>query len=61
MALLERETIDAEELQAIMEGRELPTRQRIVIPKYSEKAAKAKEKRKASIFQPRPREVPTGG
>ena len=60
-ALLERETIDAEELQAIMEGRELPTRQRIIIPKYSEKAAKAKEKRKASIFQPRPREVPTGG
>ncbi|MFN7696404.1 MAG: ATP-dependent zinc metalloprotease FtsH [Deltaproteobacteria bacterium] len=59
-ALLERETIDAEELAAILEGRELPARQRIVIPRYSDKAAKAKEKRKASIFQPRPREIPSG-
>ena len=60
-ALLERETLDAEELQAIVDGNELPPRQRVVIPRYSEKAAKAKEKRKTSIFQPRPREVPTGG
>jgi cell division protease FtsH len=59
-ALLERETIDAEELAAILEGRELPDRQRIIIPRYSDKAAKAKEKRKASIFQPRPREIPSG-
>jgi cell division protease FtsH len=59
-ALLERETIDSEELLAIMEGRELPARQRVVIPRYSDKAAKAKEKRKASIFQPRPREIPSG-
>ncbi len=59
-ALLERETIDAEELLAIMENRELPPRQRVVIPRYSDKAAKAKEKRKASIFQPRPREIPSG-
>jgi hypothetical protein len=43
-----------------MEGRELPARQRVVIPRYSDKAAKAKEKRKASIFQPRPREIPSG-
>jgi cell division protease FtsH len=60
-ALLERETIDSAEIEAIMAGRPLPPRQKIVIPRYSEKAAKAKEKRKASIFQPRPREVPTGG
>ncbi len=60
-ALLERETVDAEELAAIMAGRELPARQRVIIPRYSDKAAKAKEKRKASIFQPRPRELPTGG
>ncbi|MBN8610907.1 MAG: ATP-dependent zinc metalloprotease FtsH [Deltaproteobacteria bacterium] len=59
-ALLDRETVDAEELAAIMDGRELPARQRVVLPRYSDKAAKAKEKRKASIFQPRPREIPSG-
>ncbi len=59
-ALLERETIDSEELAAILDGRELPPRQRVVIPRYSDRTAKAKEKRKASIFQPRPREVPSG-
>jgi len=59
-AALERETLDHTELEACVEGRELPVRERVVIPRYSEKAAKAKEKRKASIFQPRPREVPTG-
>jgi cell division protease FtsH len=61
-SLLERETIDAAEIEAIMAGRELPPRQKIVIPRYSEKqAAKAKAPRKTSIFQPRPREVPSGG
>jgi hypothetical protein len=45
-----------------MEGRELPPRKRVVIPRYSEKSAnKSKEKRKTSIFAPRPREVPQGG
>jgi cell division protease FtsH len=61
-ALLDRETIDSEDIAAVMEGRELPPRKRVVIPRYSEKsAAKAKEKRKTSIFSPRPREVPQGG
>jgi cell division protease FtsH len=61
-ALLDRETVDSEELKAIMEGRELPPRKRVVIPRYSEKSAnKSKEKRKTSIFAPRPREVPQGG
>ena len=59
-ALLERETLDREEVEAVMEGKELPARQRVVIPRYSEKQPEEKEA-KGSIFQPRPREVPTGG
>jgi cell division protease FtsH len=59
-ALLERETLDAEELSALMEGRELPERKRVVIPTYAEKKKQAKDDRKGSIFQPRPREVPQG-
>ncbi|AKF07605.1 ATP-dependent zinc metalloprotease FtsH [Sandaracinus amylolyticus] len=58
-ALLERETIDSTEIEAIMAGQPLPPRQKIVIPRYSEKAQKAKQQRKTSIFQPRPREVPS--
>ncbi len=58
-ALLERETLDTEEIQAVMEGRELPERKRIEVPKYSQKQRRGKEKRKESIFQPRPREVPS--
>jgi cell division protease FtsH len=50
-ALLERETLDAEELKAIFEGREIPPRQRVVIPTYAEKEKAKQEKRKAaSIF-----------
>ncbi|MCS6797981.1 MAG: ATP-dependent zinc metalloprotease FtsH [Myxococcota bacterium] len=63
-ALLERETLDGEDLTAILEGRELPPRQKIEIPTYAEKLRKAreqKERRKQSIFQPRPRELPQGG
>jgi cell division protease FtsH len=60
-ALLERETLDRDEIEAIMQGRPLPERPKIVIPTYSEKLRKEKEKRKGSIFQPRPREVPSGG
>ncbi|MGF1465669.1 MAG: ATP-dependent zinc metalloprotease FtsH [Sandaracinaceae bacterium] len=59
-ALLERETLDREELEAIMEDRMLPPAKRVHIPRYSEKRQQ-KEKRKGSIFQPRPREVPSGG
>jgi cell division protease FtsH len=59
-ALLERETLDREDLEALMTGQELPPQKQIRIPRYSEKRAQ-KEKRKTSIFQPRPREVPSGG
>ncbi|MEC7519590.1 MAG: ATP-dependent zinc metalloprotease FtsH [Myxococcota bacterium] len=60
-ALLERETLTGAELEAILEGRELPPAERVHIPRYSEKQRQSKERRKSSIFQPRPREVPSGG
>ncbi len=60
-ALLERETLDREEMIAIIEGKELPARKAVRIPRYSEKKRDQKDRRKSSIFQPRPREVPSGG
>jgi cell division protease FtsH len=49
--LLERETLDAEELKAIFEGREIPPRERVVIPTYADKEkAKAEKRKSASIF-----------
>ena len=50
--LLERETLDAEELMAIYEGREVPARQhRVIIPTYADKEkAKAEKRKAASIF-----------
>jgi cell division protease FtsH len=50
-ALVERETLDAEEIKAVYEGRDLPRREKVVIPSYADKDKAAKEKRKvASIF-----------
>ena len=50
-ALLDRETLDADEIDAALDGRELPDRQRTVIPTYSEKQkAMADKRRPASIF-----------
>jgi cell division protease FtsH len=50
-ALLERETLDAEEIQAIIDGRPLPQRTRVIIPSWSEKDKAQKDKRRAaSIF-----------
>ncbi len=60
-ALLERETIGREELDAIRDGREMPPAERIIILSYDEKKKDEKDKRKGSIFQPRPREVPSAG
>src|SRR6187399_2212108 len=47
-ALLERETLDAEEIEAALEGRELPRRQRIIIPTWSEKRGKERAEKKRS-------------
>ncbi|MEB2311857.1 MAG: ATP-dependent zinc metalloprotease FtsH [Sorangiineae bacterium] len=50
-ALLQRETLDAEEIEAALDGRELPARQRVVIPSWSDKQKAAREKKRpASIF-----------
>ena len=50
-ALLERETLDSEEIQACFDGRELPAREKVVIPTYSEQRKEQKEKKRpASIF-----------
>ncbi len=58
-ALLERETLDAEEIAAAIEGRELPVRERVVIPTWAEKQKRQKEqKRPASIFGA-PKPAPT--
>ncbi len=60
-ALLERETLDFEEIKAVMEGQPLPARARIIIPTYAEKQRQQRDKaRKASVFTPRPAEVPSG-
>ncbi len=49
--LLERETLDSEEITAAIEGRPLPARDRIVIPSWSDKRNQTKEKKRpASIF-----------
>jgi cell division protease FtsH len=55
-ALLERETLDGEEVQAVVDGKPLPAREKVVIPTYSEKDKAQKEKRRsASIFgSPKP-------
>jgi len=44
--LLLRETLDAEEISACMEGRPLPDRQRVIIPTWSERRRKEKEEKK---------------
>ncbi len=50
-ALLERETLDSEEIQAAIEGQELPARQKVLIPTYAEQRKEQKEKKRpASIF-----------
>jgi cell division protease FtsH len=59
-ALLERETLDSEEIEAAMAGRELPERQRVIIPTWSEKRKEKTEKRRpASIFGA-PKPAPSG-
>jgi cell division protease FtsH len=45
-ALLERETLDSEEIEAIMSGHELPARTRVVIPTWREKQQKVLDERK---------------
>jgi cell division protease FtsH len=60
-ALLERETLGREEIEAIMSGKDLPPSLIVSVPTYAEKRRENEEKRKGAIFQPRPREVPSAG
>ncbi len=56
-ALLERETLNSTEIQAAVEGRELPEKEKILIPSWSDKrsAQQKDKKRPASIFgSPKP-------
>jgi cell division protease FtsH len=60
-SLIERETLDAEEIAAVLEGRELPKRERVIIPTYAEKDKASKEKRRvASIFGGPPKPATSG-
>ena len=58
-ALLERETLDAEEVDAIMGGRELPQRDRVIIPTYSDRDKAAKDKRRAASIFGAPKPAPS--
>jgi cell division protease FtsH len=57
-ALLERETLDAEEVDAIVAGRDLPQRSKIVIPTYADREKAAKEKRRSTSIFGAPKPVP---
>lgn len=58
-ALLERETLDGDEVDAIVEGRELAERHRVVIPTYADREKAAKEKRRATSIFGAPKPVGT--
>ncbi|MBL8718302.1 MAG: ATP-dependent zinc metalloprotease FtsH [Myxococcales bacterium] len=60
-ALLDRETVDGSELDAILEGKPLPRRERVVIPTYSDRAKEQRDKRKPSSIFGTPRPAPSGG
>ncbi len=50
-ALLERETLDAEDVDALVKGRDLLQKERVIIPTYADREKAAREKRRAaSIF-----------
>ena len=57
-ALLERETLDGSDVDAIVAGNDLPARARIIIPTYSDRDKAAKEKRRAASIFGAPKPVP---
>ena len=60
-ALIERETLDAEEIKAVLDGVEMPKRERVIIQSYADKGKAEKEKRKvASIFGGPPKPATSG-
>ena len=60
LALLERETLDAEEIQATIEGRPLPEREKVVIPSWSDKDKTKKEQRRAASIFTAPKPATSG-
>jgi cell division protease FtsH len=58
-ALLDRETLDAEEVNAVVEGRELPSKEKVVIPTYADRERAAKEKRRAASIFGAPKPAPS--
>jgi cell division protease FtsH len=56
--LLEHETLDGEDVDAIVAGRDLSARSKVVIPTYSERDKAAKEKRRAGSIFGAPKPVP---
>jgi cell division protease FtsH len=58
-ALLERETLDADEIDGVMAGRELPARERVSIPTYRERAQEQKDKRRAASIFGAPKPAPS--
>jgi len=58
-ALLDRETLDREEIDAVVDGRELPEKKKVKIPTYREQADKQKEKRRAASIFGQPKPVPS--
>jgi cell division protease FtsH len=59
-ALLERETLDSEEIQAAMEGKELPARDPVVIPMWRDKQKASEEpKRPSSSIFGEPKAAPS--
>ena len=57
--LLERETLDSIEIDALVRGTELPDREQVRIPTYRERAEANKEKRRAASIFGQPKPVPS--
>ncbi len=59
VALLERETLDAEDVDAVVAGRALSEKEKIVIPSYADRERAAKEKRRAASIFGAPKPAPS--
>ena len=57
-ALLEHETLDGDDIDSLVAGRDLLARTKIVIPTYSDREKAAKEKRRAASIFGAPKPVP---
>jgi cell division protease FtsH len=58
-ALLERETLDAEDVDAVVAGRDLTDKPKMVMPTYADRERQAKEKRRAASIFGAPKPAPS--